>query len=76
LLNKTITVNISNLPSNIQKLVSHFAKSDRCPQLSVGPMEPNPGPTLPIADAEAVKAEVTSKPVIDNTIAVKTKITI
>ena len=76
LLNKTTTVNISNLPSSIQKLVSHFAKSVRCPQLPEGPIEPNPGPILPIADADAVKAVSTSNPVKDKKIAVNTKINI
>ncbi len=60
----------------MQKLVSHFAESVKWPQLSVGPILPNPGPIFPIAEADAVKAVSTSKPVKDNTIAVNTKINI
>jgi len=60
----------------MQKLVSHFAKSVKCPQLSDGPIAPSPGPILPIADADVDNAVVTSKPVIDNTIAVKTNMNI
>ena len=57
----------------MQKLISHFAKSVKCPQLLVGPIAPKPGPILPIADAEAVKAVVKSKPVVDKIIAVNPK---
>ena len=48
LLNKTITVNISNLPSNIQKHDIHFSAFGKCDQLSYGPISPIPGPILPI----------------------------
>ena len=60
----------------MQKLVSHFAKSVKCPQLSDGPIAPSPGPILPIAAADAVKEVSRSNPVIDKKTAVNTKINI
>ena len=54
-INNIITVNISNLPNNIQKVDIHFANEGRWPQLSVGPISPNPGPIFPIEDAAILK---------------------
>ena len=56
--------------------MSHFAKSVKCPQLSDGPIVPSPGPILPIAAADAVKAVSRSNPVKDKKTAVNTKINI
>ena len=70
------TVNISNLPNNIQKLQIHLANIGKCPQFSVGPIVPNPGPMLPIAEALAVKDVIVSKPNMDNIIAHAPKINI
>ena len=58
----------------MQKLVNHLAKSVKCPQLSVGPILPKPGPILPSADADAVNEVVISSPVVDNTTDVNAKI--
>ena len=62
LLNKIITVNISNLPKSIQKEMSHFAEAGKCPHVSVGPTEPNEGPIFPKEDADADKDVIISNP--------------
>ena len=55
-----ITVNISNLPSNILKLRIHLVKSVNSDQLPKGPIIPIPGPIFPIVDAETAKDEIKS----------------
>ena len=76
LLNKIITVNISNLPKSIQKEISHFADDGKWPHESVGPTEPKEGPIFPIDDAAAVKDVSISNPSIENISAEATKIKI
>ena len=71
-----MTVKISKRPNNMQKLVNHFAKSVRWPQLLDGPIEPIPGPTLPREEADAVIDDIKSNPVEDNVNAVIIKINI
>ena len=62
LLNKIITVNISNLPKSIQKETIHFAEDGKCPHVSVGPTEPKEGPIFPKEDADADKDVIISNP--------------
>ena len=76
LLNKIITVNISNLPSNIQKHDSHFAIGGKCPHVSEGPIDPNPGPIFPREEADAVNEVIRSCPNNENRIEDTTKINI
>ena len=57
---------ISNLPNNIQKHDIHFKEECKCPQFSEGPMVPNPGPILPIDEAEALNDVIISISNIEN----------
>ena len=76
MLNKTITVKISNLPKSMQKHAVPLANVVRCPQLSIGPIDPNPGPILPIDDADALKDVIKSRPVEEKIIEANTNIKI
>ena len=62
LVNRTMIVNISNLPNNIQKETNHFAEDGKCPHVSVGPTEPKEGPIFPKEDADADKDVIISNP--------------
>ena len=53
-------VNISNLPKSIRKVANIFNAPGRWDQLLYGPIEPNPGPILPNADADAVNEVIKS----------------
>ena len=74
--NNNITVNISSLPNNIKKVANNLAISGRLFQLDDGPICPNPGPILPIADAEIDRELIKSDPKKAKIVAAKTKITI
>ena len=52
-----MTVKISRRPNNIRNTENNFNSFGKKAQLSVGPISPNPGPILPIAEA-AVDNEV------------------
>ena len=52
-----MTVKISRRPNNIRNTETNFNSFGKKAQLSVGPISPNPGPILPIAEA-AVDNEV------------------
>ena len=60
----------------MQKEDIHFAGDGRCPQLSVGPIDPKPGPILPKDEAAAVKEVIISEPKQANKIDATTKIKI
>ena len=64
-------MNISNLPSSIQKEATILGKVDKCPQLLYGPTEPNPGPIFPIeeaeADSEVIKSILNIENIIEDT---------
>ena len=54
----------------------HLPAEGRCPQLSVGPIAPKPGPILPKDAAEALKEVTISKPKQENNTEAMTKIKI
>ena len=56
LLNRTRTVNISRRPTIIRMDKNILAKSCRFAKLSIGPISPNPGPTLLILEITALQA--------------------
>ena len=56
------TVNNSNLPINIKKVLNHLAPLDKCEKLSTGLILPNAGPMLPSEEAVAPIADTKSKP--------------
>ena len=73
--NKTKTVKSSNLPSNMEKQIVHFAASGRDEKLPVGPItSPKPGPTLLIDVAAPETAVIKSNPLIDNRVVIIKKI--
>ena len=71
--NNNMTVNISSLPNNIKKVASNLAISGRLFQLDAGPISPNPGPILPIADAETDREVIRSDPKKAKIVAAKTR---
>ena len=60
----------------MQKEDIHFAGDGRCPQLSVGPIDPKPGPILPKDEADALKEVIISEPQQANNIEAIIKIKI
>ena len=60
----------------MQNVDIHFANDGRWPQLSVGPISPNPGPIFPIEDAAILKDVIISNSKKEKIIAVATKIKI
>ena len=56
LLNRTRTVNISKRPTIIRMDKNILAKSCRFAKLSIGPIPPNPGPTLLMLEMAALQA--------------------
>ena len=58
-------LNISNLPNSMQNVVNNLAKALKELQSLVGPIIPNPGPILPIDEADIDKDDIMSNPFIE-----------